>query len=474
MAIYHCQINNKGRSNGKSNAAAIAAYRSGEKLKSIDDNRTKYPHRKVSDIETTGLLNWTRSRQKLWNEVEHLENRKNSRFCKEVMIALPKELNAEQRLILVQNIGNRMVERYGSAVDYAIHRPNKKNDNYHAHILLTLRKSDGKNLARSKTREMTFKGEMYHIRKRIYEAETNQLLKSLGIDQAISGEKSEHTEKAIHHGNKPQIKEKNNDILERRENAGIERKIKSTRDEFQRVQQVANERLSRVTEEIDRISELAREQKTQSEFIFSSARRNSSFKTRIKELVSNLRDKLKIVFRNEFKGHQNELHQWLNDIKQDNEYTSNELRNSIKTSFTKRTDIREYSNIGERIRKLAKSIKNESCYSRDNENYILRQLSDKKMKLACNIGYIKKNEIGTGLISFINSCLGLNYFTKRKLKRLESEYRKTAQKHAVLEKAGERLRKIENKQSENRYAKSIRISREVKINRDNNSRGMKI
>ena len=101
MAIYHFSVKAISRSDGRS-AVACAAYRSGEKLvcdyygKEQDyTKKTGVEHTKIYAPENTNpdLLN----RQKLWNTVEKVENRKNSLLAREFEIAFPEELNAEER-----------------------------------------------------------------------------------------------------------------------------------------------------------------------------------------------------------------------------------------------------------------------------------------------------------------------------------------------------------------------------------------
>ncbi|CAA7611634.1 MobA/MobL protein [Candidatus Terasakiella magnetica] len=55
--------------------------------------------------------------------------------------ALPHELSAVQRQTLVEDFGRAMADRYGCAVDYAIHAPDAAGDqrNHHAHIAWTER-----------------------------------------------------------------------------------------------------------------------------------------------------------------------------------------------------------------------------------------------------------------------------------------------------------------------------------------------
>ena len=57
-------------------------------------------------------------------------------------VALPHELTADQRLELTREFAHGLADRYGVAVDFAIHSPHGDTDvrNHHAHIMLTTRK----------------------------------------------------------------------------------------------------------------------------------------------------------------------------------------------------------------------------------------------------------------------------------------------------------------------------------------------
>lgn len=144
MAIYHCSIKPISRSAGRS-ATAAAAYRSGTR---IIDERTGEIHdyTRRSGVEDTELVlpeNVTASlgRAEVWNAAESAERRKDARVAREVEIALPNELTADQRKALAVNFARQIAERYGIAADVCIHQPGKEGDhrNHHAHILLTTR-----------------------------------------------------------------------------------------------------------------------------------------------------------------------------------------------------------------------------------------------------------------------------------------------------------------------------------------------
>lgn len=75
------------------------------------------------------------------NAAEAAENRKNARVAREFEIALPQELMAEQRIELTRDFAQDLADRYGAAVDFAIHAPHDSSDirNHHAHLLMTTR-----------------------------------------------------------------------------------------------------------------------------------------------------------------------------------------------------------------------------------------------------------------------------------------------------------------------------------------------
>ena len=147
--FFHCSVKSVGRTAGRSVVAA-AAYRSGERL---EDQRSgevfDYRGRRASVLETFILLpgaapSWAADRAKLWNGAERAETRSNARLATEVEIALPHELSRKMRKALATEFGRGIAERYGVAVDVALHAPGKGGDhrNYHAHVLVTHRKLD--------------------------------------------------------------------------------------------------------------------------------------------------------------------------------------------------------------------------------------------------------------------------------------------------------------------------------------------
>ena len=145
MAIYHCSTKTVNRSSGRT-AVASSAYRAGEKL---EDERTGLTHdftRKdgVAHSEILSNLDIEIDRGELWNLAEKTENRKDARTAREWVIALPDELDADQRKDLAKEFATALVDRYGVIADLAIHEPSKggNDKNHHAHIMLTTRKAE--------------------------------------------------------------------------------------------------------------------------------------------------------------------------------------------------------------------------------------------------------------------------------------------------------------------------------------------
>ena len=146
MAIYHLSMKTVSRASGRS-AVAAAAYRSGTRLTNELDGLTHDFTRK-DGIEHSEMVlpeganaEWARDRETLWNAAEFAEKRKDARVAREIEVALPHELTKDERLELVREFSQSLADRYGVAVDYALHTPDSNMDirNHHAHIMMTTR-----------------------------------------------------------------------------------------------------------------------------------------------------------------------------------------------------------------------------------------------------------------------------------------------------------------------------------------------
>jgi ATP-dependent exoDNAse (exonuclease V) alpha subunit len=156
VAIYHLSVKPVSRGAGRS-ATAAAAYRAAER---VEDHTTGqvFDYTRKSGVEHAEIIlpldaakrevNWARDRQQLWNAAEIAEKRKDARVAREYEVALPQELTRTQRLELTRTFSQELANRYGCAVDFAIHRPHWEGDgrNFHAHILTTTRQIEATGL----------------------------------------------------------------------------------------------------------------------------------------------------------------------------------------------------------------------------------------------------------------------------------------------------------------------------------------
>ncbi|MGR9250068.1 Ti-type conjugative transfer relaxase TraA [Rhizobium leguminosarum] len=146
MAIYHFSMKPIARSGGRS-AVASAAYRAAVRLTNERDglthdfsNRTGVEHAEIV-LPARSSAYWAMKRSALWNAAERAEKRSDARIAREFEIALPHELTPDQRLVLTGAFALHLANRYGAAVDFAIHRPGEGSDirNSHAHLMMTTR-----------------------------------------------------------------------------------------------------------------------------------------------------------------------------------------------------------------------------------------------------------------------------------------------------------------------------------------------
>ena len=145
MAIYHLRAEMISRSSGRS-ATAAAAYRSGTE---IEDRRTgsSFDYSRRGGVDHTEIRapddapDWATDREELWNQVELIEKRINSQVAREIRVALPDELDDDERIELVRDFCDEAFVSRGMVADIAIHAPSMNGDerNYHAHIMLPTR-----------------------------------------------------------------------------------------------------------------------------------------------------------------------------------------------------------------------------------------------------------------------------------------------------------------------------------------------
>ncbi|WP_115048868.1 MobA/MobL family protein [Xanthomonas arboricola] len=208
MAIYHSRVKVFSRSRGDS-AVAAAAYRAGLLL---IDHLTGQRHdyrRRGGVVETICLVpqdapDWALIPGELWPKAEAAENRKNSVVAREFEVALPHELNDEQRSELAVAIGQALVARYGFALQASIHSPGSRDGlNHHVHLLATTRRLTPEGFT-EKTRELdggaSGKIEIDWIRQTMAST-INEHLAAAGIDARVDHRRLEvQAEEALARG----------------------------------------------------------------------------------------------------------------------------------------------------------------------------------------------------------------------------------------------------------------------------------
>ena len=183
-AMPHVRTSPVQRSRGDS-AVAAAAYRHGERLL---DERTGEVHdfRARGGVEDGFIVapegaEWARDRSVLWNAAEHAEGRRNSQTAREYIVGLPHELNREERREVAEQFARELVQRYGVAVDVALHTPSPDGDqrNWHMHVLTTTRTVDAEGFGQ-KTRELDDQKqgpkEILHLRERLAQIQNDALV----------------------------------------------------------------------------------------------------------------------------------------------------------------------------------------------------------------------------------------------------------------------------------------------------------
>ncbi|MGE0062402.1 MAG: MobQ family relaxase [Xanthobacteraceae bacterium] len=192
MPSYHFSAQVIRRSQGRS-AIKAAAYRAGERLR--DEGRGKVydftRRRGVAYREIllpTGAPSWLKDRSRLWNYAEQIEARRDAQLAREINIALPHELDAGQRRKLLLNFVQEAFVSRGMVADIAFHDPvPEKGDhpeNFHAHVMLTLRQATSTGLRRVKTREWN-SDELLLAWRGLWAEHQNQALERAGVRSRV-------------------------------------------------------------------------------------------------------------------------------------------------------------------------------------------------------------------------------------------------------------------------------------------------
>ncbi len=157
MAIYHFSAKIIGRSSGRS-AVASAAYRAAEALHEATPDLDHDYSAKQGVVHSEIMLpegapaRWRAAddsrtalrvvRERLWNEVEAGEKRKDAQLARDIEIALPRELGKAEAIRLVRDFVQEQFVARGMVADLNVHWTQASDGGVqpHAHVMLTMRR----------------------------------------------------------------------------------------------------------------------------------------------------------------------------------------------------------------------------------------------------------------------------------------------------------------------------------------------
>ena len=155
IAIYHFEAKVISRGTGRSVVAA-AAYASCSRIYNDYDGVTHDYTKKHGNLYSEVFLPSTappewQDRSELWNAVEEAEKTKDSRLAREMIFALPIELELYDWKTMLKDFIKEDCTDKGMCADVSIHDTDGHNP--HAHILLTMRPLDDKGKWQAKTQK---------------------------------------------------------------------------------------------------------------------------------------------------------------------------------------------------------------------------------------------------------------------------------------------------------------------------------
>ena len=189
MAIYHLHVKVIGRKSGSS-AVASAAYRAGSRLRDERLDRSHDFSAKRGVVHSEVMLPenapeaW-RDRERLWNDVEGSEIRKDAQLAREVEFALPREMTQAQGIELARDFVQAEFVDRGMIADLNVHWDMAEDGmpKPHAHVMLTMRAVDENGFGR-KVRDWNRTEMVERWRERWAEI-ANERLAELDIDARI-------------------------------------------------------------------------------------------------------------------------------------------------------------------------------------------------------------------------------------------------------------------------------------------------
>ncbi|MGJ4896678.1 MULTISPECIES: Ti-type conjugative transfer relaxase TraA [unclassified Bradyrhizobium] len=189
MAIYHLHVKVIGRKAGSS-AVASAAYRSASRLRDERLGRDQDFSGKRGVVHSEVLLPeyapeaWA-DRERLWNDVEACELRKDAQLAREVELALPREMSQAQGIELARDFVRGEFVGLGMIADLNVHWDRAEDGlaKPHAHVMLTMRAVDENGFGR-KVRDWN-RAEMVERWRERWAELANERLAELDIDARV-------------------------------------------------------------------------------------------------------------------------------------------------------------------------------------------------------------------------------------------------------------------------------------------------
>lgn len=189
MAIYHLHVKIIGRKAGSS-AVASAAYRSASRLRDERIDRVQDFSNKRGVVHSEVMLPdgapevWS-DRERLWNDVEAFEVRKDAQLAREVEFAIPRELTQRQGIELARDFVQSEFVGQGMIADLNVHWDFAEDGSPkpHAHVMLTMRSVDENGFGQ-KVRDWN-RTEMVERWRERWASHVNERLAELDIDARI-------------------------------------------------------------------------------------------------------------------------------------------------------------------------------------------------------------------------------------------------------------------------------------------------
>lgn len=208
MAHFHFHSSCIQRSKGQ-NAVATAAYIAASKLvyKTIDADSGEeisisYDFTKKKGVVYSKIfvpegfedVAWLQDREQLWNAAEAREKREDSTIARGIEFALPREIDKEENIRLVEEFVNKYIVSRGLVCDVNIHYDNPDNPHVHFQFLerrLERLESGVVIFAKRKDGELSRRKFLNHLRHQCA-VEINKVYKEAGLNLEVS-EKSYKT-----------------------------------------------------------------------------------------------------------------------------------------------------------------------------------------------------------------------------------------------------------------------------------------